>query len=65
MPTRVKANVGYTVNMGDFNSIRFDFGIEDDKRPDETASEAMDRCFKFCWAKLEPRVEEARRESQA
>lgn len=65
MPTRVKVNIGYTVNMGDFNSIRFDFGIEDDKRDNETTSEAHDRVFKMVWNKLEHQVDRARQASTA
>lgn len=65
MLTRVKVNVGYTVNMGEFNSIRFDFGIEDDVPQDSTRSAHMDKCFDFVWNKLEPQVDRARKASVA
>ena len=61
MPARVKVNIGYTVNMGDYEFIRFDFGIEDDTRESEKASEAWDRCFKFVWARLDAEVDKARK----
>jgi hypothetical protein len=61
MPARVKVNVGYTVNMGDFESLRLDFGIEDDTRENEKATETFDRCFKFVWTRLEAEVDKAKR----
>lgn len=60
MPARVKVSIGYTVNMGDYENIRFDFGIEDDTRENEKAAEAWDRCFKFVWSRLDSEVEKAR-----
>lgn len=40
---RVSASIGYTVNMGDFESMRFDFGVEVDAKEGETAKAAMER----------------------
>jgi hypothetical protein len=61
MPARVKVNIGYTVNMGDYENIRFDFGIEDDTREQEKASEAFTRCFNFVWTRLDAEVDKARK----
>jgi hypothetical protein len=60
MPARVKVNVGYKVNMGNYETVSFDFGIEDDTRESEKAAEAFDRCFKFVWTRLENEVDKAR-----
>lgn len=43
---RVRAAVGFTRNMKNFESLRLDFDIEDSVRPDETVSEAAHRVYK-------------------
>jgi hypothetical protein len=40
---RVSASIGYTIAMGDFEFMRFDFGIETDARDGEKAPAAMER----------------------
>lgn len=60
-PPRVHASVGYTVNVGDFESLRIDFGVEDVKRPNETLKEANARLFNFVNKELEDKVTAAKR----
>lgn len=45
MRTRVSVQLGYTKNVGDFNSLRADFGTEEDVRDDETVDEARKRVY--------------------
>lgn len=44
---RVIYNLGFTRNMSDFESLRFDVGIEADSLAGETTAEAFDRAKKF------------------
>lgn len=44
---RVTAAMGYTVNMGDFESLRIDFGVETDVGDNETTRAAMERAKKL------------------
>lgn len=37
----VEVALGYTKNMGDFESLRLDFGAGRDLKPDETNEEAL------------------------
>lgn len=58
MTTRIKVSVGGTLNMGDFNSVRLDVGIEDDKREDESAHEAFERLWNFCEKRFKAKARE-------
>jgi len=55
--TRVKASIGVTYNIGNFQNIRIDLGIEDDRREGESAKQAMDRVYAFVERELEERIE--------
>ena len=59
MADRVSASIGYTMNMGDFNSMRFDFGVETDVREGETAKAAMERAREFVSATLSTEIQKA------
>lgn len=61
MPTRIKCDIGATVNLGDFNNIKFDFGIEDDVPEGVTRAEHWEKCFNWVWTRLEKNVDEARK----
>ena len=58
---RAKVNValGYTLNLGNFQSLRIDLGIEDSERDGENISEAFDRVYAFVEEKLTEKVKEA------
>ena len=60
MPTRVKVNIGYKVNMGDYENIDFNFGIEDDVPEGSTMPEHFEKCFNWTFNRLEKEVEKAR-----
>lgn len=60
--TVVKATLGYTLNLGNFQSLRLDLGVEDNTREGETTNEAMDRVYAFVEAKLTEKINEAKAE---
>lgn len=61
-PTRVRWALGYTMNVGNFQSIRVDVDVEDSAKADETAQAASDRVYKFVEAELVKKIKEAKKE---
>ena len=43
---KVKVSLGYTLNLGNFESLRIDVGVEDRVIGDENLDHAMDRTYK-------------------
>jgi hypothetical protein len=62
--TKVTVNLGYTLNLGNFQSLRIDISITDNKRENETTSEAFERVYSFVEAKLGEKVREAQSEAE-
>jgi hypothetical protein len=60
--TKVNVSLGYTINLGNFQSLRIDIGIEDSRRDGETVSEAFERIYSFVETKLEEKVNESKNE---
>jgi hypothetical protein len=60
--TKVKIGLGYTLNLGNFQSLRIDLEVQDSKRDGETTSEAFERVYSFVEAKLAEKVSEAKSE---
>jgi hypothetical protein len=60
--TRVKVALGYTLNLGNFQSLRIDLGIDEDRREGESASEAFDRVYGFVEQRLIEKINEAKAE---
>lgn len=58
MTQKVKVNLGFTRNLGDFNSCRVDIGFEDDVRKDETVAEARERVYEDVENELMHRLEQ-------
>jgi hypothetical protein len=61
--TKVSVALGYTLNLGNFQSLRIDLGIEDSERDGENISEAFDRVYSFVEQKLTEKVREASAEA--
>jgi hypothetical protein len=61
-PTKVNVTLGYTLNLGNFQSLRLDLGIVDSKRDGETTNEAFERVYKFVEDKLTEKINEAKSE---
>lgn len=60
--TRVQWALGYTLNIGNFQSIRIDCQVSDSAKSDETAQAASDRVYKFVEAELVKKIKEAKKE---
>ena len=61
--TKVNVSLGYTLNLGNFQSLRIDLGVIDSKRDGETTSEAFERVYAFVEAKLAEKVRESQDEA--
>ncbi len=53
---RVRVSAGTTLNVGDFNSVRYDVAIEDSPREGETVLQAYKRIEAFVDSQLEEKV---------
>ena len=58
--TKVSVGLGYTLNLGNFQSLRLDLSVTDSRREGETTNEAMDRVYAFVEAKLTDKINEAK-----
>lgn len=54
----VTVSLGFTMNTGNFESLRFDYGITDDVRSGESHNEALIRVEKIVEKRLVSRIEE-------
>lgn len=63
--TRVKVALGYTLNLGNFQSLRIDLEVSGNKRESETTSEAFERVYSFVENKLAEKVREASAEIES
>jgi methyl coenzyme M reductase subunit D len=57
--TKVTVGLGYTLNLGNFQSLRIDLSVTDNRREGENINEAFDRVYGFVEAKLADKVREA------
>jgi len=60
--TKINVTLGYTLNLGNFQSLRIDLGIEDSRRDGETIDEAFNRVYSFVESKLAEKVNESKDE---
>jgi hypothetical protein len=60
--TKVTVTLGYTLNLGNFESLRVDLGITDSRRDGENIEQAFERVYEFVEAKLGEKVKEAKGE---
>jgi hypothetical protein len=60
--TKVTVTLGYTLNLGNFESLRVDLGVTDSRRNEETVDEAFERVYEFVENKLSEKVREAKGE---
>ena len=60
--TKVSVTLGYTLNLGNFQSLRVDLGVVDNVRDNENVDEAMNRIYDFVEAKVVEKVQEAKSE---
>lgn len=62
--TKVSVALGYTINLGNFQSLRIDLGVEDSERDGENINDAFARVYSFVEEKLTEKVKEASSELQ-
>ena len=60
--TKVSVTLGYTLNLGNFQSLRLDLGVVDSKRDGENTDQAFERVYKFVEDKLANKINEAKSE---
>lgn len=61
--TKVTVGLGYTLNLGNFQSLRIDLSVSDSKRNGETTGEAFERVYAFVEQKLSEKVKESLEEA--
>lgn len=57
--TKVNVALGYTLNLGNFQSLRIDLGVEDSRRDGEKIDDAFERVYSFVESKLAEKIKEA------
>jgi hypothetical protein len=60
--TKVKVDLSFTRNLGNFESIKIGIGIEDDVRAGENVDTATERVYKFVEEKLIQKTQEVEAE---
>ena len=60
--TKVQWNLGYTMNTGNFQSLRLDCQVSDFVRDNETTKEASDRVYAFVEKELLDKINQAKEE---
>lgn len=63
--TKVTVGLGYTLNLGNFQSLRIDLSVTDNKREGENTNDAFERVYAFVEAKLQEKVAEAQGEIES
>lgn len=63
--TKVNVGLGYTLNLGNFQSLRIDLSVTDNKRDGETTNDAFERVYSFVETKLAEKVREASSEIES
>jgi methyl coenzyme M reductase subunit D len=61
--TKVNVTLGYTLNLGNFQSLRLDLGVTDSAKNGETVDQAFERVYKFVEDKLTDKIKEAQEEA--
>jgi hypothetical protein len=62
MTTRVKVDLSFTRNLGNYESIKIGIGVEDDLRNGETVESATERVYEFVENKLVQKTREIEEE---
>jgi hypothetical protein len=60
--TKVNVTLGYTLNLGNFQSLRIDIGVQDSLRNEENVDAAFNRVYEFVEQKLIQKVNESKAE---
>jgi hypothetical protein len=60
--TRVRVDLSFTRNLGNYESIKIGIGVNDDVRYCETVSVANERVYKFAEEKIIEKIREIEKE---
>jgi hypothetical protein len=60
--TKVKVDLSFTRNLGNYESIKIGIGVEDDVRQGETVDAATERVYAFVENKLIEKTQEVEEE---
>ena len=60
--TKVSVTLGYTLNLGNFQSLRLDLGVVDSRKNGENINQAFERVYQFVEDKLTEKINEAKSE---
>ena len=60
--TKINVTFGYTLNLGNFQSLRIDLGVVDSRRDGESINDAFERVYAFVEGKLTEKVNESKDE---
>ena len=60
--TKINVTLGYTLNLGNFQSLRLDLGIIDSLRNGENIEQGFERGYGFVESKLTDKINEAKAE---
>jgi hypothetical protein len=61
-PTKIQWSIGYTKNLGNFESLRLDCQVSDFVREEESAQEASSRVYQFVEQELVEKLKEIQEE---
>jgi hypothetical protein len=60
--TKVSVTLGYTLNLGNFQSLRLDLGVVDSRKNGENINQAFERVYQFVEDRLTEKINEAKSE---
>lgn len=58
--TKINVTLGYTLNLGNFQSLRLDLGVVDNRKEGENINDAFERVYSFVENKLAEKIKEAK-----
>ena len=58
--TKINVTLGYTLNLGNLQSLRLDLGVVDNRKEGENISDAFERVYGFVENKLAEKIKEAK-----
>lgn len=61
-PTKISVSLGFTANLGNFQSLRVDVGIQDWTREGEHVDEAFERIYAYVENKLVEKIDQTKEE---
>lgn len=63
--TKVSVHLGFTANLGNFQALKVDLGVEDWTHDGENVDQAMDRVYHYVEKKLIKKLQDTQKEINA